>query len=703
MSSNDLLITPVEYLKGVGPDRASLLKKELNIYNYGDLLQHFPYRYIDRSKIYSISEISDLNTFIQLKGKFSRMEETGIGRAQRLTAIFSDDSGSVEIVWFNAIQWVKQYIKPGETYVLFGKPGVFNSKINFTHPEIELFSNFESNPLLQGFQPLYNTSEKMKKRGLDSKGMAKIIHQLIKTLKVSDIPEILPEYLLSQYRLPSRYYAYCNIHLPTNPDDQTHAERRLKFEELFVQQLRMIKLQLSRKRESGHVFERIGPLFNELYEKHLPFSLTNAQKKVLKEIRKDTLSGHQMNRLLQGDVGSGKTIVSVLTSLFAIDNGFQAAIMAPTEILAQQHFEGVSTLLKPLPIKVAILTGSVKGKARKEILAQLESGEINLLIGTHALIEDHVSFKNLGMVVIDEQHRFGVEQRSKLWRKSETPPHVLVMTATPIPRSLALVFYGDLDHSILDELPPGRKPIQTIHRTEASRLRVFGFMKEQIALGRQIYIVYPLIQESEKLDLLSLMEGYESICSAFPMPQYQVSIVHGKLKPAVKEFEMQRFVKGETHIMVATTVIEVGVNVPNASVMIIENAERFGLSQLHQLRGRVGRGADQSFCILMTSDKLSRESRIRIKTMCDTNDGFKIAEADLELRGPGDVEGTRQSGDIFLKIANITTDKAILEEARAAASRILDTDPALHQEGHQSLSRYLKSLSSNNSFWSKIL
>jgi ATP-dependent DNA helicase RecG len=550
---------------------------------------------------------------------------------------------------------------------------------------------------------MYNTSEKMKKRGLDSKGMSKIIHQLIKTLKISDIPEILPEYLITQYRLPSRYEAYCNIHLPSKPGDQSNAERRLKFEELFIQQLRMIKLQLSRKREKGHIFETIGPLFNELYEKHLPFSLTNAQKKVLKEIRKDTLSGYQMNRLLQGDVGSGKTIVSVLTSLFAIDNGFQATIMAPTEILAQQHFEGVSSLLKPLPIKVAILTGSVKGKARKEILAQLESGEIHLLIGTHALIEDHVSFKNLGMVVIDEQHRFGVEQRSKLWRKSETSPHVLVMTATPIPRSLALVFYGDLDHSILDELPPGRKPIQTIHRTEASRLRVFGFMKEQIALGRQIYIVYPLIQESEKLDLLSLMEGYESICSAFPMPQYQVSIVHGKLKPAVKEFEMQRFVRGETHIMVATTVIEVGVNVPNASVMIIENAERFGLSQLHQLRGRVGRGADQSFCILMSSDKLSRESRIRIRTMCDTNDGFKIAEADLELRGPGDVEGTRQSGDIFLKIANITTDKAILEEARSAALKILEIDSSLQQIEHQSLHRYLKSLNTNNSFWSKIL
>lgn len=703
MFANDLLLTPIEYLKGVGPDRAGLLKKELSIFNYGDLLQHFPYRYIDRSKIYTISEISDLNTFIQLKGKFSRMEETGIGRANRLTAIFSDETGSVEIVWFNAIQWVKQYIKPGETYVLFGKPSVFNTKINFTHPELELFTNFEANPLLQGFQPMYNTSEKMKKRGLDSKGMSKIIHQLIKTLKISDIPEILPEYLITQYRLPSRYEAYCNIHLPSKPGDQSNAERRLKFEELFIQQLRMIKLQLSRKREKGHIFETIGPLFNELYEKHLPFSLTNAQKKVLKEIRKDTLSGYQMNRLLQGDVGSGKTIVSVLTSLFAIDNGFQATIMAPTEILAQQHYEGVSSLLKPLPIKVAILTGSVKGKARKEILAQLESGEIHLLIGTHALIEDHVSFKNLGMVVIDEQHRFGVEQRSKLWRKSETSPHVLVMTATPIPRSLALVFYGDLDHSILDELPPGRKPIQTIHRTEASRLRVFGFMKEQIALGRQIYIVYPLIKESEKLDLLSLMEGYESICSAFPMPQYQVSIVHGKLKPAVKEFEMQRFVRGETHIMVATTVIEVGVNVPNASVMIIENAERFGLSQLHQLRGRVGRGADQSFCILMSSDKLSRESRIRIRTMCDTNDGFKIAEADLELRGPGDVEGTRQSGDIFLKIANITTDKAILEEARSAALKILDIDSSLQQIEHQSLQRYLKSLNTNNSFWSKIL
>jgi ATP-dependent DNA helicase RecG len=698
-----LLSTSIVYLKGVGPERAAVLTKELQVETFGDLLMHYPYRYVDRSRFTLISELNDTQQYVQLKGKFSRMEEHGEGRKRRLSAIFSDESGSVDVIWFNGIKWAKETIQPGMTYVLFDKPGLFNNRYNFTHPELEPLSVYESSGK-NGHQALYRTSDKMKHKGLDSRTIHRLINQILQQIKSHDVREILPEQLLQQYQLPGRFETMHMIHQPVSMDDYRKALRRLKFEELFLLQLQLVRLKLLRQKEEGLVFPKLADYFNRFYQQHLPFSLTEAQKRVIREIRKDTMSGYQMNRLLQGDVGSGKTIVSVLTMLMALDNGFQAALMAPTEILAQQHFKGISELLAPMGIQVAILTGSVKGKQRKLLLSDLAEGNIQILIGTHALIEDPVVFKNLGMVVIDEQHRFGVEQRARLRDKGILPPHILVMTATPIPRSLAMVFYGDLDYSVIDELPPGRKPITTVHKYDAQRLAVYGFLRDEIAKGRQVYIVYPLIEESEKSDLASLMEGFESICQAFPRPTYHVSVLHGKMKPEYKEEEMRRFVKGETHIMVATTVIEVGVNVPNASVMLIENAERFGLSQLHQLRGRVGRGAEQSFCILMTSYKLSKEGKKRIQTMCETNDGFKVSEADLELRGPGDVEGTRQSGDVLLKMANLATDKAILETARDAATGILATDPDLSLPGHAGLRRYLQIMQEKTGKdWSTVL
>lgn len=697
-----VLDTPIEYLKGVGPEKASILKKEANIFKFRDLLDLYPYRYVDRSKFATIQEISEANTYIQLKGTFIKIEEIGQGRAKRLTALFRDETGTVEVVWFNATKWIKELIKPQQVYVLFDKPSVFNGKYNFTHPEIETLESYHASGK-QGYQALYNTSEKMKQRGLDSRAILKLVHQLLQSIKREDIVEALPIYLLEKYRLLDKATATLFIHQPPTIQDQMNAVRRMKFEELFILQLQLVRLRLLRTKEQGILFDQLGKYFNEFYHQYLPFELTGAQKRVLKEIRKDTLSGAQMNRLLQGDVGSGKTMVALLSMLMGVDNGFQSAMMAPTEILAQQHYAGIKEMMEPLGLKVEILTGSVKGKKRKELLARLAEGDVDILIGTHALIEPTVVFKNLGIVVIDEQHRFGVQQRAQLRTKSVIPPHILVMTATPIPRSLAMVFYGDLDYSVIDELPPGRKPIKTLHKRDAHRLAVYGFMRDEIAKDRQIYVVYPLIEESEKSDLASLMEGYESLIQAFPRPQYHISVVHGKMKPDAKESEMQEFIKHNTHIMVATTVIEVGVNVPNASVMVIENAERFGLSQLHQLRGRVGRGTEQSFCILMTGDKLSNDSKVRIQTMCETNDGFKVSEVDLDLRGPGDIEGTQQSGDIKLKISNLATDKAILEEARNAAVKLLEEDPGLEHPHHIGLRNYFRHQATLNKDWSQVL
>lgn len=695
------LNTPIEFLKGVGPERADVLKKELGVFTFGDLLKHYPYRYIDRTQFHSTQHIDNTQTFIQLKGKLRDIRELGDGRKKRLTAQFYDKDGDIELVWFQGIKWVKNAINTTDTFILFGKPSWFNGTLNIAHPELEKAENSISSD--EGtFRALYNSSEKMKLKGLDSKGISKLIVALLSQLKASDLAEILPSSLTEKYKLLSRFDAIKNIHLPATLALQSQAEKRLKFEELFFIQLQLLQLKLIRKKEKGFIFEKVDNYFNSFYENALPFELTNAQKRVLKEIRKDTLSGTQMNRLLQGDVGSGKTIVALLTMLMAIDNEFQACLMAPTEILAQQHYAGISELCSKINLKIGLLTGSTKAKERKQLLAELASGELRIIIGTHALIEDSVQFKNLGLAVIDEQHRFGVAQRAKLWKKNTMPPHVLVMTATPIPRTLALTLYGDLDVSVLDELPPGRKPIKTVHRTENHRLAVFQFLRDEIALGRQVYIVYPLIEESEKMDLIDLQNGYESICRAFPMPDYFVSILHGRMKAEDKDFEMNRFLKKETQIMVATTVIEVGVNVPNASVMLIENAERFGLSQLHQLRGRVGRGADQSYCILMTSHKLTTEGKTRINTMCETNDGFKISEVDLQLRGPGNMEGTQQSGNIDLRIANLATDGPIIEEARNCALSVLESDPDLSLPEHAQMKAYYIQQKAQSGHWAKI-
>ncbi|MCB9032707.1 MAG: ATP-dependent DNA helicase RecG [Chitinophagales bacterium] len=692
------LNTPIEYLKGVGPEKATVLKNELQIFSFGDLIKHFPYRYVDRSQIHTTNDIGNSDTYIQLKGKIKNMVELGHGRAKRLSAVFYDDVGEVELVWFKGIQWIKKGIDANTTFLLYGKPTYFNHSYNIAHPELEIF-NAAKNKYEQPFRALYNTTEKMKKKGLDSKAFQKLIANLLVNLKPEHIIDFIPKKYIEMYRMLSRYDAYVNIHQPKNNSLQHQAIKRLKFEELFITQINLVELKLIHQKEKGFIFEKIDNHFDNFYHHLLPFELTNAQKRVLKEIRKDMLSGKQMNRLLQGDVGSGKTIVALLCMLMAIDNNFQATLMAPTEILAQQHFQGIQELLQNTNINVQLLTGSTKSKEKKQILKAVNEGLVDLLIGTHALIEDTVQFKNLGIAIIDEQHRFGVEQRAKLYTKNTTAPHILVMTATPIPRTLAMTLYGDLDVSVIDELPPGRKPIKTIHKFESHRLELFGFMRDEIKKGRQIYIVYPLIQESEKLDLIDLQNGYEAICRAFPIPDYFVSVVHGKMKPADKDFEMQRFLKKETQIMVATTVIEVGVNVPNASVMIIENADRFGLSQLHQLRGRVGRGADQSYCILMTDFKLSQDAKKRIKTMCETNDGFKIAEVDLALRGPGNMEGTQQSGALQLSIANIATDGKILEEARKTAIAIYENDATLQHEDNKWLRYYLQAQKQKKNSW----
>ncbi len=700
--SGSFLETPISYLKGVGPTRAELLQKELQVFTFGDLLTLYPFRYVDRTKFYKVKEIKDDLPHVQLRGKIMGMRTEGKSRAQRLVVNFADESGSVELVWFQGVKWIAEKLKRGTEYIVFGKPNLYKNSFNIPHPEIEEISE-ENTRLASALQSVYNSTEKLKSKGLDSRGIWRLQKALVEQIK-GKIPETLSDHLLSQFKMLNREEAIRNIHFPGNPELLERARFRLKFEELFFIQMKLLRLKLIRQKNyKGLEFTKVGEAFNDFYNQHLPFPLTNAQKRVVKEIRTDIGSGKQMNRLLQGDVGSGKTVVALMTALIAIDNGYQACIMAPTEILANQHFETLSELLREMDIKIGLLTGSSKSKARKALHEQLQNGAMNIVIGTHALLEEDVKFKNLGLVVIDEQHRFGVGQRALLWKKNEqNVPHILVMTATPIPRTLAMTLYGDLDVSVIDEMPPGRKPINTSHRYDSQRLRVFGFIKEQIKLGRQVYIVYPLIDESEKLDLKNLYDGYESICRDFPEPEYRVSIVHGKMKSADKDFEMKRFLKKETQIMVATTVIEVGVNVPNASVMVIESAERFGLSQLHQLRGRVGRGADQSYCILLTSFKVSAEARLRIDTMCRTNDGFEIAETDLKLRGPGDLAGTQQSGIIDLKISDLAKDGQILQTARAAAIELLTADPDLSLPGNKNIQLQYQFLNLNRPNWSRI-
>ncbi|WP_214071979.1 ATP-dependent DNA helicase RecG [Mucilaginibacter sp. dw_454] len=694
--------TPIEYLKGVGTARADVLKKELAIKTLEDLLQHFPFRHIDRTRYYKIKEIQPDLPLVQVTARVTHIELLGEKHTKRLVAQVQDETGVMELVWFQGIKWVEKNLAVGKAYILFGKPGSFNGKAQMSHPEFDLYSpeamQRKGNITLQ---PVYSSTEKLKQFTLDSKGLQKLITTLLEQ-HARDIRENLPLYLIQKFKLMARAEAYRNIHFPEDANKLAEARHRLKFEELFFLQLKLLKNKLLRiQKFKGNIFDKVGPYFNEFYHNKLPFELTTAQKRVLKEIRQDTQRGVQMNRLLQGDVGSGKTVVALMSMLIAIDNGFQTCIMAPTEILASQHYQTIKALVGDDFLEVALLTGSTKPKDRKIIHQKLENGELKILIGTHALIEDKVQYQNLGMVVIDEQHRFGVEQRARLWRKNVVPPHILVMTATPIPRTLAMTLYGDLDVSVIDELPAGRKPIKTVHFYESSRLRVFGFMREEIAKGRQVYIVYPLIKESEKLDLKNLMEGFEVISREFPLPKYRLSVVYGKIKPAEKEFEMQRFVKGETQIMVATTVIEVGVNVPNASVMIIENAERFGLSQLHQLRGRVGRGAEQSFCLLMSKDKLSPDGRIRLNTMVKTNNGFEIAETDLQLRGPGNIEGTQQSGLLDLKVADLTTDQELLMLCRKCVEEIFEVDPQLALPQNQILNRAFMAKNAGLS-WDKI-
>ena len=694
-----ILSTPIDYLKGVGPIRADLLKKELGIFTYNDLLQHYPFRYIDKSKLHNISELRQDMPYIQIKGCVIKFEEKGHKRAKRLIAHFKDETGVVELVWFKGIRWIKSGVKLNQQYIVFGKPSAYSGKFNIVHPEMDLV---EQQQISTSLQAVYHSTELLNAKGLSSRAIGKLTKVLLPLLK-NHLDETLSPYLISKLNLPSREESFFDIHHPKDAKGLVRAQKRLKFEEFFFLQLHLLKMKLTRRQKcKGYNLDNLGEGFNDFYKKYLPFELTGAQKRVLKEIRNDVRNPQQMNRLLQGDVGSGKTLVALLSMLMAVDNGFQACLMAPTEILARQHFTTISTYLKEQEIKVAILTGSTKTKERTVLHEQLENGEIDLLIGTHALLEDKVKFKNLAFVVIDEQHRFGVAQRAKLWKKNEFPPHMLVMTATPIPRTLSMTLYGDLDVSIIDELPPGRKEVKTMWKTDSSRLQIINFMREQIALGRQIYIVFPLIEESEKLDYKDLMEGYNAIEREFPLPEFQVSVVHGRMKAEDKEYEMKRFVDGTTNIMVATTVIEVGVDVSNASVMIIESAERFGLSQLHQLRGRVGRGAEQSYCILVSGNKVSVEGKTRLQTMVDTNDGFKISEVDLKLRGPGDMMGTKQSGVLDFKIADIITDNKILHFARNEADLLLQEDENLEKAENINIARAYRPYARERMGWSRI-
>jgi ATP-dependent DNA helicase RecG len=694
------LQTNIEFLKGVGTARAEMLKKEMGIFTFHDLLFHFPYRHIDRTQVHRIVDLNADMPYVQVKGIIKNMRLIGQGRAQRLVADIQDQSGSMELVWFQGIKWVKERIKEGHFYLAFGKPTQFGAKINMAHPTLDTPEEVAEKRYLQ-IMPLYNATERMKAKALDTKALMKLTHQLVFHPQFQ-ITENLPEYIIRDLQLMPRQQAFVQIHFPENNEQLLAAQQRLKFEELFFIQFKLLHFKQVRTEQiKGIQLGQIGSLFNDFYNHQLPFELTQAQKRVIKEIRADVRTGKQMNRLVQGDVGSGKTVVALMSMLMANDNGYQACMMAPTEILAQQHFETLTKLLGDLPVSVRLLTGSTGTKARKEILEMAANGKLQILVGTHALIEDKVKFHNLALAVIDEQHRFGVQQRARLWKKNQLAPHILVMTATPIPRTLAMTLYGDLDVSVIDELPAGRKPIQTQHRFESSRLRIIGFMREQIKKGRQVYVVYPLIEESEKLDYMNLQTGFESLLKHFPMPEYTSCIVHGRLSATDKEREMQRFVRGEAQIMVATTVIEVGVNVPNASVMIIESAERFGLSQLHQLRGRVGRGAEQSYCILMTDYKLSADAKLRMETMCNTNNGFEIAEVDLKLRGPGDLQGTQQSGVLDLKLADLAKDYLLLQQARNYAQKIIEQDPQLISTDNTLLRTYFDEYNKQSS-WSRI-
>ncbi|HUC81999.1 MAG TPA: ATP-dependent DNA helicase RecG [Flavisolibacter sp.] len=696
-----ILAQPIEYLKGVGPLRADLLKKELSIFTYADLLYLFPYRHIDKTSITKIADLSTTTEFAQVQGRLWYFETTGGGSAKRLTAYLKDDTGVIELTWFKGMSWVEKMLKPDETYNAFGKIGFFMDKPQIVHPELELVQDPKA-AVKSYLEPVYTTTEKLKAKGLGGRQIGKLTAALFSLLPERELEENLPAYLIERLKLIPRYHALVNIHFPSSAAAYEQAVRRLKFEELFITQVRLAMTKMERHRKSkGVVFQKVGDLFNTFYNEHLPFQLTGAQKRVLKEIRMDTGSGHQMNRLLQGDVGSGKTIVALLAMLMAIDNGFQCCMMAPTEILSQQHFATISRMVEGLPLQVKLLTGSTPAKERKIIHKGLLEGAIQIVIGTHALIEETVQFQNLGMAIVDEQHRFGVEQRARLWKKAAIPPHILVMTATPIPRTLAMTAYGDLDYSIMDELPPGRQPITTVHRFDNARHKVLEFVKSEIDSGRQAYIVFPLIEESAKMDYENLMSGYENVKAFFPEPKYWISMVHGKQPWELKETNMQRFKSGDTQLLVGTTVIEVGVDVPNASVMVIESAEKFGLSQLHQLRGRVGRGAEKSYCILITSTELSNEARERMKTMVQTGNGFEIAEKDLELRGPGDIEGTRQSGVLNYRLASIIHDKPILDAAKKIAEEIVEKDPELVSAENNPLRQYLLSLKGKTP-WSKI-
>ena len=695
-----VLSTPIEYLKGVGPVRAELFKKELRIFTYEDLLMHFPFRYIDRSNIHLINNIDENMPYIQFKGKIIRIQEKGLRKSKRLIAHLRDSSGDIELIWFKSVKWIKSSINLDKEYLVFGKPSFYAGKASLVHPDLDIVDDESKD--FRGLHGVYSTTEKLINKGLTSRVISRLIKNLIPHIK-NNIDESLSQEILNKYKLPEKQDALINIHLSKDLKELERSQKRLKFEELFFLQLHLVKIKMIRNNKYiGYSLSQLGDNFHNYYKDHLKFELTNAQKRVIKEIRSDVKNNKQMNRLLQGDVGSGKTIVALLSMLIAIDNGFQACIMAPTEILAQQHFTTISAELSEMGINVNILTGSKKTKARRELLEKLENGEIQLLVGTHALLEDKVKFNNLGFVVIDEQHKFGVAQRAKLWKKNKFPPHVLVMTATPIPRTLSMTLYGDLDVSIIDELPPGRKIIKTLWRSDSSRLKIIRFMREQIKVGRQIYVVFPLIDESAKLDYKNLIEGFDSILREFPLPEFQVSVVHGQMKSMDKEYEMNRFINGITDIMVATTVIEVGVNVPNASVMIIESSERFGLSQLHQLRGRVGRGSNQSYCILMSGNKISSDGKTRLQTMVDTNDGFEIAEVDLKLRGPGDMMGTKQSGILDFKIADIIKDNKILLFARKEVDQLLIDDFELSKSENINIARFYRPYARERMGWSRI-
>jgi ATP-dependent DNA helicase RecG len=699
--SSTILSTPIEYLKGVGPQKAELLKKELSVFTFNDLLQVFPYRHIDRTQVSLIAEINPATDHIQVRGQLISFDIIGERRGKRLVARLQDDSGVLELTWFQGINWIQKYLQAGQYYLVFGRVSFFLGAPQVVHPEMELITPGKTE-LRQHLEPIYPSTEKLKARGLGGRQLGMLTKQLFMQLRAADLPENLPANILRDFQLMGRFEAYKMAHFPVNLSENQEAIRRLKFEELFIAQLRMQMLRSGRHRFSkGVVFDKVGEKFNELYKKHLPFELTGAQKRVIREIRRDTGRGRQMNRLLQGDVGSGKTIVAVLTMLLAVDNGFQACLMAPTEILAQQHYKTISGLLEKIREPVALLTGSTRAAERKKILSALKEGSLRIIIGTHALIEDAVQYENLGLVIIDEQHRFGVAQRARLWNKASVPPHVLVMTATPIPRTLAMTAYGDLDYSVIDELPPGRQPIATAHRYENQRSRVMDFLKEEITKGRQVYIIFPLIEESAKLDYENLTKGYENVKAYFPEPKYWISMVHGKQPAAQKELNMKRFVEHDTQILVSTTVIEVGVDVPNATVMVIESAEKFGLSQLHQLRGRVGRGAEKSYCILMTGMKIGEEARERIGILVSTGNGFEIAEKDLELRGPGDIEGTRQSGDLNFRLADLVKDRSLLELAGIRAAALLENDPELVSAENLQLGSFLRQ-SKDSVPWSKI-